>query len=218
MNQNTDEVNQDVTDNSELKEQITSIAENEEHKSDMEQDKGNNLKKGWKKELKEWIVALVVAVVVAVIIRTFIFEPVRVSGESMRETLQNNEIMLVTKYDYWLGKPSRFDVITCHYPNRKDSFVKRIVGVPGDTISMVNGKLTVNGIEYEEEYIVHRPLYEFNDFTLGEDQYFVLGDNRPNSNDSHIIGPINRNQIIGHVRVVVYPFNAIRTIDLPNRK
>lgn len=193
---------------------IEEIEEVEKTIEDKSQPTEETQKKGWKKELKEWLVAILFAVVVALIVRTFIFEPVRVSGGSMKETLQNNEIMIVTKYDYLLGKPNRFDIVICHYPGRKETFVKRIVGLPGDTISIVNGKLIVNGIEYEEDYIAHRPNYLIEEYTNGEDEYFVLGDNRSNSNDSHIIGPIHRNQIIGHSRLVIYPFNKIRTLDI----
>ena len=205
----------DKIDNTQKVEEVEEVKEVIEDKS---QPTGEKQKKGWKKELKEWLVAILFAVVVALIVRTFIFEPVRVSGGSMKETLQNNEIMIVTKYDYLLGKPNRFDIVICHYPERKETFVKRIVGLPGDTISIVNGKLIVNGIEYEEDYITHRPNYLIEDYTNGEDEYFVLGDNRSNSNDSHIIGPIHRNQIIGHSRLVIYPFNKIRTLDITPSK
>ena len=205
----------DEIDNTQKVEEVEEAKEVIEDKS---QPTGETQKKGWKKELKEWLVAILFAVVVALIVRTFIFEPVRVSGGSMKETLQNNEIMIVTKYDYLLGKPNRFDIVICHYPGRKETFVKRIVGLPGDTISIANGKLTVNGVEYEEDYITHRPNYLIEDYTNGEDEYFVLGDNRSNSNDSHIIGSIHRNQIIGHSRLVIYPFNKIRTLDITPSK
>ena len=205
----------DEIDNTQKIEEIEEVEKTIEDKS---QPTEETQKKGWKKELKEWLVAILFAVVVALIVRTFIFEPVRVSGGSMKETLQNNEIMIVTKYDYLLGKPNRFDIVICHYPGRKETFVKRIVGLPGDTISIVNGKLIVNGIEYEEDYIAHRPNYLIEEYTNGEDEYFVLGDNRSNSNDSHIIGPIHRNQIIGHSRLVIYPFNKIRTLDITPSK
>ena len=208
----------DEIDNTQKVEEVEEIKEVENAIEDKSQPTEEKQKKGWKKELKEWLVAILFAVVVALIVRTFIFEPVRVSGGSMKETLQNNEIMIVTKYDYLLGKPNRFDIVICHYPGRKETFVKRIVGLPGHTISISNGKLTVNGIEYEEDYITHRPNYLIEDYTNGEDEYFVLGDNRSNSNDSHIIGPIHRNQIIGHSRLVIYPFNKIRTLDITPSK
>ncbi|MDY5730115.1 MAG: signal peptidase I [Eubacteriales bacterium] len=170
-------------------------------------------KKGWKKELLEWIIALGSALVIAFVVRTFIFEPVKVSGRSMAETLQNGEIMITTKYNYWLGDPSRFDIVICKYPNRKETFVKRIVGLPGDTVSVENGLLTVNGTVYPEPYITHRPNYSLETYTVPDNMYFVLGDNRANSNDSHLVGPIERKQVIGHVRAVVFPFGNIRNVE-----
>ncbi len=170
-------------------------------------------KKGWKRELLEWVVAIVGALLIAFLIRTAIFEPVKVQGNSMVDTLQNEEIMIATKYDYILGVPKRFDIVICKYPNRHEIFVKRIVGLPGDVISIENGLLTVNGETYPEDYITNRPNYTIQNYSVPEGQYFVLGDNRSNSNDSHLIGSIGRSQIIGHVRWVVFPFNRIRSVD-----
>lgn len=178
--------------------------------------KKNKVKKGWKRELLEWLVTLAVAVVVALAVRHFIFEPVKVQGSSMINTLQSGDIMIVTKYDYIFGQPKRFDIITCRYPERKEFFVKRIVGLPGDVINIQNGILNVNGISYAEEYITNRPNYDIENYTVPVGHYFVLGDNRSNSNDSHVksVGPITRNQIIGHARAVVFPFGNIRSIEL----
>ncbi|NMD38906.1 MAG: signal peptidase I [Christensenellaceae bacterium] len=171
-------------------------------------------KKGWKRELFEWIVTLGAAVIIAFAVKALIFEPVKVQGRSMMNTLQDGEIMIVTKYDYILGEPERFDIITCRYPKRSEFFVKRIVGIPGDTVSVSNGYLTVNGITYAEDYLDFRPNYSFDDYVVPEGEYFVLGDNRSNSNDSHIIGSITRKQVLGHVRQVVFPFNAWRNVEL----
>ena len=90
-----------------------------------------------KMEIMSWIVTLVAAVVFATVIRMFIFEPIRVDGESMCDTLQNGEIMLVTKPEYLFGDPEFGDVIICKYPGRKENFVKRVMGVPGDEIMVI---------------------------------------------------------------------------------
>ena len=103
------------------------------------------------REIVSWVMTIVIAVALALFIRTFIFEPVRVDGSSMNYTLLDNEYMIVTKYDYWLGEPERFDVVICHYPGRdRTNFVKRLVGLPGDTVSMLNGTLYVNGESIDE--------------------------------------------------------------------
>lgn len=176
--------------------------------------KKEKIRKPLWKEILEWIVTLAAAVVIALVVRTFLFEPVRVDGSSMSTTLVDGEVMFVTKPEYLLGDPQRFDVVICHYPNRGNTnFVKRVVGLPGDTVEVKDGFLYVNGEKYEEPYIVNRPNYTLAPYTVPDGEYFVLGDNRSNSNDSHLIGPITREMIIGHVRSVILPFSSWRTIE-----
>ena len=172
-------------------------------------------KKTPKQEVIEWILTLGAALVIALLVRQFIFEPVRVDGHSMDDTLANGEVMFVTKFDYQFGgEPERFDVVICHYPGRgSTNFVKRVVGLPGDVVQVSGGYLYVNGEKYAEEYLTHRPDYEFGPYQVPEGQYFVLGDNRSNSNDSHLIGPIDRSMIKGKVRQVILPLSAWRAID-----
>lgn len=172
------------------------------------------VKKSPLRELLEWVVTIVMALAIALVVRTYLFEPVRVDGRSMLETLQDGEIMLVTKPEYIAGDPERFDVVICHYPGRGNTnFVKRVVGLPGDTVEIKDGYLYVNGEKYEEEYLTYRPNYTMAAVTVPEGEYFVLGDNRSNSNDSHIIGCITRDMIVGHVRCVVWPISEWRTIE-----
>ena len=179
-------------------------------------DKNGKPKKSIQREIFEWIVTIVAALAIAFVIRTFLFEPVRVDGGSMLETLQNGEVMFVTKYDY-LGKdPERFDVVICHYPDRgTTNFVKRVVGLPGDTVEIKDGYLYVNGTKYGETYIEHRPLTDFPATEVPEGCYFVMGDNRSNSHDSRAydVGPLTRSQILGHVRQVIFPFSAWRAVE-----
>lgn len=172
-------------------------------------------KKTPKQEVIEWILTLGAALVIALLVRQFIFEPVRVDGHSMDDTLANGEVMFVTKFDYQFGgEPERFDVVICHYPGRgSTNFVKRVVGLPGDTVEVKGGYLYVNGVMYEEPYITHRPDYTMNAYTVPEGMYFVLGDNRSNSNDSHLVGPLSRDMIVGHVRCVLLPWGDRRGIE-----
>lgn len=170
-------------------------------------------KKPLKRELLEWAFTLLAAVTIALLIRATVFALFIVDGPSMESTLHNREVMFTTKYDYLLGAPNRFDVVICRYPNRSENFVKRIVGLPGDTVSVRDGYLYVNGERCEEAYLDKQMLYTMEEYLVPEDSYFVLGDNRNNSNDSHLIGPITRDQIVSHVRAVVFPFNQIRSIE-----
>lgn len=134
------------------------------------------VKKTVGQEILSWVWTILIAVLAALIIRSVLFEPVRVDGHSMDDTLADGEIMFVSKFDYsttWLslpwqndeakenaarivqfGNPSRFDVVICRYPGRGDTnFVKRVVGLPGDTVELKDGYLYVNGEKYDEPYI-----------------------------------------------------------------
>lgn len=197
-------------------------------------------KKTVAREILEWILTVVAAVMIALPIRAFAFELVRVDGISMDSTLANGEIMFVSKYDYattWLsfpwqnekakeeasrittgGDPKRFDVVICRYPGRGDTnFVKRVVGLPGDTVELKDGYLYVNNEKYDEPYIrdEYRSgwLNTFGPCTIPEGHFFVMGDHRNDSNDSRSQGPLPRSMIVGHVRSVLYPFNEIRGIE-----
>ncbi len=172
-------------------------------------------KKSPKEEAREWIVTLALALVVAIGVRGFVCEPVSVDGSSMWATLFHEEIMLVSKWDYSFGgEPELFDVVICHYPDRgKINFVKRIVGMPGDTVELKDGYLYVNDVRYEEPYLVHRDDH-FGPFTVPEGHYFLMGDNRTNSNDSRnpAVGPVSRDMIMGKVRYVMFPLDHAREI------
>ena len=190
--------------------------------------KNKKEKKSLGREILEWIVTIVAALAIALVIRTFIFEPVRVDGQSMDDTLADGEVMFVSKLRYTsfdfiggrisaFGDPKRFDVVICRYPNRGyTNFVKRIIGIPGDTVRIEDGYVYVNDEKYDEPYI--NDDYRtglganFPEFKVPEGQYFVMGDHRNNSNDSRYVGPIDRNMIVGHVVQVLFPFSSFRSI------
>lgn len=197
--------------NQEVPAQEAPAQESEQPQADGKKPKPKKTKA---REAMEWIVTIVAAVVIALAVRGLLFEPIRVDGDSMKNTLLDNEVLLVTKPEYIFGDPQRFDVVICHYPGRGDTnFVKRVVGLPGDTVAVQDGFLYVNGEKYEEPYITHRPDYILAPYTVPEGMYFVLGDNRSNSNDSHLVGPIERDMIVGHVRSVLWPLDKWRTIE-----
>ena len=173
-------------------------------------------KKSLGREIFEWIMVFVVAGALAFLVRNLIFEPVRVDGESMLNTLQNNEFMITTKFDYLFGDPDRFDVVICNYPNTSDGKyrVKRVIGLPGETIELRGGELYVDGEHVEQTFNMTANETNFGPFKVPEGSYFVMGDNRNNSRDSRspMVGPLERKMIKGHVRIVVFPFTRIRLI------
>ena len=200
-------------------------------------------KKSVKREILEWVASLLAALVIVLPLKAFVFEFVRVDGGSMNDTLESGEIMFVSKLGYsstWLylpwqsdeakesakritlgGAPERFDVVVCRYPGRGGTyFVKRVVGLPGDTVELREGYLYVNGERYEEEYISdeYRVFggsngWDFGPYTVPEGEYFVMGDHRNNSNDSRAQGSITRDMIVGHVKCVIFPFKSIRGVE-----
>jgi len=223
-----------------IQEENTSVPETEPAEKRKGKKKKEKPKRPLWMEILSWVLTLLAAVAGALLIRSVIFEPVRVDGESMMTTLADGEIMLVSKYDYsstWLcfpwqsseekenaprltlgSGPARFDVVLCRYPGRGDTnFVKRVIGLPGDTVQLIDGYLYLNGEAVDEPYIRDEyrsgRLNSFGPYTVPEGQYFVMGDHRNNSNDSRSVGPLDRNMIIGHVRRVVYPFSAWRGIE-----
>lgn len=164
------------------------------------------------REILSWVAIFASAILVAALIQFFVLEPLRVDGPSMSDTLLHNEFILVSKADYWNEDPQRLDVVICRYPGREDTYVKRVVGIPGDTVEVRKDVVLINGTALKEDYITYPADYFFGPITLGEDEYFVLGDNRIHSTDSHVIGPIKRDAILGRVRLVIYPLDKIRPV------
>lgn len=191
--------------------------EQSEKKAVKAEKKNEKPKKTMKQEIFEWIMVFVVAAALAFVVRTFIFEPVRVDGASMMDTLVDGEYMIATKFDYLLGDPERFDIVICNYPNTSDGMyrVKRVIGMPGDIIQLLSGELYVNGEHIEQEFDMHSITENYGPYTVPEDHYFVLGDNRNNSKDSRstMVGPLPRDMIKGHVRAVVFPFGNFRLME-----
>lgn len=158
---------------------------------------------------------------IAFLIRFFLIQPFYVSGQSMEPTFENNQYIIVDQVSYRFRAPRRGDVVVFKYPrNVAFSFIKRIVGLPGETVSVHNGDVTIfndehpNGIKLDEDYIDIQTSQEVRR-TLAEDEFFVLGDNRSNSSDSRHWGALPRNLIIGKVWVVLYPFSDFKTIPSP---
>lgn len=185
--------------------------------------------KSWKKELLSWVGTLILALAVVLVIRTFIFEPIRVDGSSMADTLQDGELTFVLKAEYLFKDPDRFDVVICHYPNRRDAnnplgietktnFVKRVIGLPGETLAIQGNTVYINGQALEEPFLTperNAINLSLGPITLGEDEYFMIGDNRYASNDSRNlreVGPIAREEIVGEVKFVFFPFSALRGV------
>lgn len=177
-----------------------------------------------KSELFDWGKSILIAFAIAFIVRTFVFTPIVVDGESMEPTLNNDDRMVVSK----IGTPKRFDIIVFHATSEED-YIKRVIGLPGDTIEYKNDVLYINGKAYKEDYLKEKKeeikeqygadalLTE--DFTLKdytgfdkvpENTLFVMGDNRRNSKDSREIGVIPLDKVVGSTNVVYWPLKDVQ--------
>lgn len=162
--------------------------------------------------------ALVAAVV---LLRLCVLSIARVRGSSMLPTLRNGDWAFVWRLPYLWSRPQRFDVVICHYPGRRvkrlpflpQAFVKRVVGLPGETLEFIEGVLHVDGQPVDEPFLDPartRFLRSRPPVTLGPDEYYVLGDNRDSSNDSRRVGPLRRRAIVGRVVCVLWPPRRVR--------
>lgn len=157
-----------------------------------------------------FIISLCVAILMALMLRLFVFELVKVSGESMEPTLHSNEYVFMEKVSYLLHEPSRGDIIICSYPYRTEAFVKRVIGIEGDVLEINDGVLYINdtaSYDFFSEYM-HE---DFAPITIPPDCVFVMGDNRNYSLDSTDteVGPLSYDMILGKAMVVIWPLNAI---------
>ncbi|CDQ19759.1 signal peptidase I [Halobacillus karajensis] len=181
-----------------------------------------------KQQWLDWIKAFLIAGVLAIVVRVFLFAPVVVEGPSMLTTLHSGDHLIVSKLNYTLGSPERFDIVVFHATERKD-YIKRVIGLPGDYIAYKDDQLYVNGKAVDEPFLEerkqqlngNRPLTE--DFKMeelpGEYQevpegyLFVLGDNRNNSTDSRMLGMIDQDQMVGEAVISYWPLNRIQLVN-----
>lgn len=169
-----------------------------------------------KKEIREWVVSLAVALVVVLVLRTFLFNIITVDGPSMSDTLLDGDKLFVTVPDVKLNGPERFDVVICKYPDRDDQYVKRVIGLPGETLEVKSGVLYIDGEAIEEPFLSEERTQRFvrsssnvGPVEIPEGKYFVMGDNRDNSNDSRNVGFISEDMMIGRVRYIIWPLSRI---------
>lgn len=159
------------------------------------------------KVIKE-VIPYIVIVVVVVLIRTFIITPVRVDGDSMKNTLKNGDILLL----YKLSSIDRFDIIVLEEEKDNEKIIKRVIGLPGETVAIKKGKIYINDKVIDDEY-AYGETTDYNKVTLKDDEYFILGDNRLISKDSRYFGPIKDNEIKGKIVFRLFPFTKIGTVQ-----
>lgn len=169
-------------------------------------------KKGRLAQVWEFLWPILVALVIITIIQF-----TRVDGPSMENTLHDHQLTLVTKLDYLFTSPQRGQIIICKYPNRgfREYFVKRIVGLAGDTIEVRDGVLIVNGTAQADDYVEYPAQRDYGPTTVPEGHIFVMGDNRAVSHDSRAndVGPLEESAIVGRVRAVIWPLSDFGSVQ-----
>ena len=163
-------------------------------------------------EKKNDILSYVIIILVVVLVRTFIITPVRVVGSSMDKTLKEGEILLLEKID---KKYKRYDIVVIKENNER--IIKRIIGMPGESVKIVEGVIYINGEAIEDKYASSYTgdfsLDKFDLDVIPEDSYFVLGDNRIVSKDSRLLGPINKKKIQGKAIYRIWPVNKFGDLN-----
>lgn len=169
----------------------------------------------WRRFALDLAETLVLAVVLFVGINT-VSARVRVDGTSMVPTLQDGEFVLVNKLSYRFGDVTRGDIIVFHFPlNPQEDLIKRVIGLPGDQVKIENGQVFVNGAVLNETYIAAPPNYS-SDWQVPADNFFVLGDNRNNSSDSHSWGLLPSDKIVGKAVLIYWPPPLWKVIQHPD--
>jgi len=159
---------------------------------------------------------LLVAFLLAQLIMVSVAQAFQVEQYSMEPTLLPHDRVLVSKFIYRLREPARGDVVVLRYPrNPERNYIKRVIGLPGETIAIKNGTLYVNGQPIREDYLNGESVGDFGPVTVPLDSVFVMGDNRNNSEDSRAFGPLKRTLIVGQAVLIYWPPHRLRLIAGP---
>lgn len=146
---------------------------------------------------------VVLALCAAAVLRWLVVVPVCVKGDSMRETLRSGDRLIALR---WPARSMRRgDIVICRYPNSRRYYIKRLIGLPGDTLELRAGELFIDGRALSEGYVTRRTRRGFGPVELAQDQYFVLGDNRANSRDSRSVGPLSARELRAVAVVRLWP-------------
>ena len=164
-----------------------------------------------------WTRDLLLSVVIAILVILFVYQPVKVEGTSMMPSLEDQERIFINKfvYRFGMGEIQRGDMVVFWYPNDPSkSYIKRVIGLPGDTVEILNGEVRVNRRPLQEDYVPqpYRDTQSYEQKTVPADQYFVLGDHRSSSNDSRNWGPVHRRHIYGKAVFVYWPLDKLGLI------
>lgn len=166
---------------------------------------------------RENVQIVAIALFLALFIRAFVAEPRFIPSDSMLPTLEVGDRLVVEKISYHFHPPVYGDIVVFDPPQQlqiqgyaKDqAFIKRVIGTPGETVQIQNGKVYINNLPLKEDYLAQLPNYQMEKITVPQDHLFVMGDNRNNSNDSHVWGFLPKQNVIGHASYRFWPPSRI---------
>jgi signal peptidase I len=165
----------------------------------------------------EIVKVVIISLAIILPIRYFLVQPFTVDGASMEPNFYNREYLVINEISYRLHEPQRGEVVIFKNPeNTKVYFIKRVIGLPGEKIEIKKGVVYINSQILPESYLQYFSTTDYPARTLLADEYFLMGDNRPNSHDSRALGPINKKYIIGKVWLRGWPLTRINTFNLPD--
>ncbi|NPV71212.1 MAG: signal peptidase I [Firmicutes bacterium] len=167
----------------------------------------------YKRLFREALEVILTAMVLAYFVQAFVVQSWIVDGPSMEPTVHDAERVFLSKFAYRIGTPQRGDVVVFHLPKRGDKdFIKRVIGLPGETLEIRLGRVYINQQPIDEPYVRKDVLSDHPKVVIPAGQVFVMGDNRPNSHDSRAFGPVPINLLRGKALVVYWPLGDIRVI------
>lgn len=175
----------------------------------------------WLQYLWEVIKVVVISLIIVIPVRTFLMTPYYVQQESMMPNFQPNNYLIVNRWTLRSDELQRGDVVVFKIPEEKEALIKRVIGLPGETVEVKDRSVFINGEKLDESAYLANDVETWGslDVTLGENEYIMMGDNRNNSKDSRHFGAIKKNQMIGRAAIRLLPVSKIDRfgdVDYPN--
>lgn len=172
----------------------------------------------------EMVRVAIISLAIILPVRYFLIQPFYVKGASMEPNFYDHEYLVIDEISYRFNQPERGDIVVFKYPKDPSQyFIKRVIGLPGDKVKIQDNSVFINGTKLNETYLPEGietvlPLRGYGDVTLAADEYFLLGDNRTQSLDSRVFGPVKREYIVGRTWLRGWPFSRITVFNAPEYK